>query len=41
MKIFKKKGHVNFDKMEKIIGLERKTSKSKLNDRFVKEQVKF
>ena len=30
-----------FDKIEKIIGLERKTSKSKLNDRFVKEKVKF
>jgi 3',5'-cyclic-AMP phosphodiesterase len=30
-----------FDRIEKIIGLERKTSKSKLNDRFVKEQVKF
>jgi 3',5'-cyclic-AMP phosphodiesterase len=30
-----------FDRIEKIIGLERKTSKSKLNDRFVKEKVKF
>ena len=30
-----------FDRIEKIIGLERKNSKSKLNDRFTKEQAKF